>query len=76
MLAEAAMAVGHPLGSLQLDRAFLEYFRVQIGEEVRDWRGKGQGKVVQKKGRRGEGRKARRGGGGGTKGAIREGLCD
>ena len=38
------MAVGRPLGSLQLDRAFLEYFRVQIGEEVRDWRGKVQGK--------------------------------
>lgn len=37
VLAEAAIAVGHPLGSLQLDRAFLEYFRVEVGEEVRGW---------------------------------------
>lgn len=41
VLAEAAIAVGHPLGSLQLDRAFLEYFREQVGEEVRGWRGQG-----------------------------------
>lgn len=44
------MAIGHPLGSQQLDRAFLDYFREQIGEEVRDWRGKGQGKVKRREG--------------------------